>query len=416
MAQYIRRSRYNGDAERRRSLVLLVLLLSTVGSSSALFGRRRGGRYRGGVPRPDIRRQDPAYRAYRQKVFGEAATTFRPHASEEEEEEAEAAAGSSDYDHGEQQQQTGDSSRKRRDEIKKQREMERAVLEEAGMRPYKLQPPPKFGRSSLSQKIVMTNVACYALQVWKPELTRRFAKRSDLILQGKEIYRLVTPVFLHGGVVHLLMNSYSLQNIGPEIEQTFGSGRFLATYLASGVAGNLLSSVMSPNPAVGASGAIFGLMGAHYMFLNSNNLGAYSQRGIAAVTETVGINLLFGFLNPMIDNWGHGGGFVGGAAMAAAIWPRLRLLKLPDGRPPIVVDQPRYRLPKAYEDLGRKMKARFSASRQLPDQSTPLQTDITTNGPWGASSSSRSFRTLSPTKEMLKPRARRTRPIAPAHQ
>ena len=277
MAQHhIRRSRYCGNAERRRSLALLALLL-TVGSSSALFGRRRGGRYRGGVPRPDIRRQDPAYRAYRQKLFGEAATTFRPHAREEDEEaEAEAAARSSDYDYAEQQQQTGASSRNR-DEIKKQREMERAVLEEAGMRPYKLQPPPKFGHSSLSQKIVMTNVACYALQVWKPELTRRFAKRSDLILQGKELYRLVTPVFLHGGVVHLLMNSYSLQNIGPEIEQTFGSGRFLATYLASGVAGNLLSSFMSPNPAVGASGAIFGLMGAHYMFLNSNNLGSYSQ-------------------------------------------------------------------------------------------------------------------------------------------
>ena len=131
MAQYVRRSRYNGDAERRRSL-LLVLLLSTVGSSSALFGRRRGGRYRGGIPRPDIRRQDPAYRAYRQKVFGEAATTFRPHASEEEEEEAEAAAGSSDYDHGEQQQQTGDSSRKRRDEIKKQREMEKGCIGRSG--------------------------------------------------------------------------------------------------------------------------------------------------------------------------------------------------------------------------------------------------------------------------------------------
>ena len=398
---------------RRWSLLLLILLGSAIDSSSALFGRRRGGRYRGGVPRPDINRYDPAYRAYRQKVYGEAATTFRPYARGDDGEEAEAEA--ADYDYGEQQRQgqVGDTDppSRKRDALKKQREHEMAVLEEAGMRPYKLQPPPKFGRSSLSNKIVLTNVAMYALQVYKPELTRRFAKRSDLILQGKELYRLITPVFLHGGVVHLMMNSYSLQNIGPQIEQTFGSGRFLATYLASGIAGNLLSAFMSPNPAVGASGAIFGLMGAHYAFLNENNLGAYSQRGIAAVTETVAVNLLFGFLNPMIDNWGHGGGFVGGAAMAAVIGPRLRMLNFSDGRPAMVVDQPRFRLPKAYEELGRKISARFSAPEKLADQTTPLQSDIVAK-PWGASSSSRSFRTLSPTREMLQPRARWTRPPA----
>ena len=402
-----RRCHIGGDRQRRS--LLLLILLGTIGSSSALFGRRRGGRYRGGVPRPDMRRYDPAYKAYRQKVYGEAATTFRPYAREDEDEEAAA-----DYDYGQQRQEqdeeTTTRSKIRRDAIKKQQERELAVLEKAGMRPYKLQPPPKFGRSNLSNKIVMANVALYALQVWKPELTRRFAKRSDLILQGKELYRLITPVFLHGSVLHLMMNSYSLQNIGPQIEETFGSGRFLATYLASGIAGNLLSSYMSPNPAVGASGAIFGLMGAHYAFLSENNLGAYSQRGIAAVTETVAVNLLFGFMNPMIDNWGHGGGLIGGAAMAAAIGPRLRMLNFSDGRPPMVVDQPRFRLPKAYEELGRKISATFSAPGKLPGQT--IQSDLGAN-PWGASSSTRSFRTLNPTREMLKPRARWARPVLP---
>ena len=413
MAQPCLHNRCDVGGDRRRRSLLLLVLLGAIGSSSALFGRRRGGRYRGGVPRPDMRRYDPAYKAYRQKVYGEAATTFRPYAREDEDQET------ADYDYGENQQQgqqdgdtTGATSRSkiRRDAMKKQQKRELAVLEKAGMRPYKLQPPPAFGRSSLSNKIVMTNVAMYALQVWKPELTRRFAKRSDLILQGKELYRLITPVFLHGGVVHLMMNSYSLQNIGPQIEETFGSGRFLATYLASGIAGNLLSSYMSPNPAVGASGAIFGLMGAHYAFLSENNLGAYSQRGIAAVTETVAVNLVFGFLNPMIDNWGHGGGLIGGAAMAAAIGPRLRMLNFPDGRPPMVVDQPRFRLPKVYEELGRKIGAMFNAPAKLPGQTIPIQSDLGGN-PWGASSSSRSFRTSTPTREMLKPRARWTRPV-----
>ena len=114
-----------------------------------------------------MRRYDPAYKAYRQKVYGEAATTFRPYAREDEDEEAAA-----NYDYGQQRQEqdeeTTTRSKIRRDAIKKQQERELAVLEKAGMRPYKLQPPPKFGRSNLSNKIVMANVALYALQVWKP--------------------------------------------------------------------------------------------------------------------------------------------------------------------------------------------------------------------------------------------------------
>ena len=80
-------SRCHVGANRRRRSLLLFILLGTICSSSALFGRRRGGRYRGGVPRPTYQ-NDPAYKAYRQKVYGEAATTFRPYAREDEEEEA----------------------------------------------------------------------------------------------------------------------------------------------------------------------------------------------------------------------------------------------------------------------------------------------------------------------------------------
>eukprot|EP00957_Ditylum_brightwellii_P154096 11727709-Ditylum_brightwellii.AAC.1 len=89
------------------------------------------------------------------------------------------------------------------------------------------QPSAISQRSSLTQRLVWTNVAIYGLQVVFPSITRWGAKRSDLILSRRELYRLISPVFLHGGVVHLAMNSFSLNNIGPEVERCFGQGRFL---------------------------------------------------------------------------------------------------------------------------------------------------------------------------------------------
>lgn len=91
-------------------------------------------------------------------------------------------------------------------------------------------------------------------------MTELGIKLSDKILAGQELYRLITPVFLHGGLVHLFTNLYSLNNVGPDVEKLFGPGRFLATYLVSGITGNLFSALQSPNPSLGASGAVFGIM------------------------------------------------------------------------------------------------------------------------------------------------------------
>ena len=115
-------------------------------------------------------------------------------------------------------------------------------------------------RYSWTSKIVFANVAMYALQVWKPSVTNLGVKLSDRILRGEELYRLISPVFLHGSVYHLFTNMYSLQRLGNMAEQMFGPGRFLTGYLAAGAAGNLLSAINSPNPALGASGAVFGVM------------------------------------------------------------------------------------------------------------------------------------------------------------
>lgn len=108
------------------------------------------------------------------------------------------------------------------------------------------------GQMSLTTRIVWANIFMYALQMWRPSVTTWGVKRSDLILQGRELYRLFSPVWLHANPGHLFTNMFSLNRMGPDVEGLFGKGRFLATYLVSGVTGNLVSAYMSPNPGLGA--------------------------------------------------------------------------------------------------------------------------------------------------------------------
>lgn len=216
------------------------------------------------------------------------------------------------------------------------------------------------GQYSWTSKIVILNIAMYGLQMINPNVTRMFAKRSDLILSGRQLYRLVTPIFLHGSVSHLMLNSFSLNNIGPEVERIFGGGRFLATYLVGGIVGNLASAYYTPNPSLGASGAVFGLMGAYYTFLSRNErlFGSSGQDMMGRVGSTLGMNVLFGMMSPSIDNWAHIGGGIGGVAMATAFGPKLYLMMLPSGGR-ILVDKPALRLPRSIESIPGKVNKRF---------------------------------------------------------
>jgi membrane associated rhomboid family serine protease len=155
---------------------------------------------------------------------------------------------------------------------------------------------------SWTTKLMLANILGYGLQVINPRITELGIKLSDRILNGQELYRLITPVFLHGSPIHLFMNMASLRNIGPMTEQIFGSGRFLAMYVVSGMAGNLLSSVQTPNPALGASGAVFGVMGALYVFLNRNDwlMGEQGEAYSSAITQSLILNVAIGFMNPMV--------------------------------------------------------------------------------------------------------------------
>ena len=214
-------------------------------------------------------------------------------------------------------------------------------------------------RYSWTSKIVMANILAYAYQTINPNFTNWGVKLSDKILRGEELYRLITPVFLHGSIFHIFSNMVSLQRVG-DLERLFGSGRYLVSYMVAGAAGNLLSAVQSPNPALGASGAVFGVMSAFVVFLSRHEwlLGSQGRSYSDTISSTLIFNLGLGFVNPMIDNWGHLGGAIGGAVMAYYFGPRLYLAELPDGGRTIV-DKPVLRLPRPIESIPEKVSNRL---------------------------------------------------------
>ncbi len=137
-------------------------------------------------------------------------------------------------------------------------------------------------------------------------------------IKNGEIYRLVTGTFLHAGIIHLICNMYSLFIIGSQLENFIGKKKFIFVYLMSAISGSLMSSVFSSSISVGASGAIFGLLGSmiyfgyHYRLY----LGSVITRQIIPI---IILNLLLGFSLSGIDNFAHIGGLVGGYLSIMAV-------------------------------------------------------------------------------------------------
>jgi len=167
-------------------------------------------------------------------------------------------------------------------------------------------------------------------------------KANEAILQG-ELWRLITPTFLHStsSLLHIGFNMYALYALGPELERHFGHLRYLALYLLGGFAGNVVSFLLSPEYSLGASTAIFGLIGAQGAFLYQNRslFGRVAQRALINILVVAGINLIIG-LSPGIDNWGHVGGLAGGTLFTAFGGPLLQVeagvgeMRLTDRREP----------------------------------------------------------------------------------
>jgi rhomboid protease GluP len=105
------------------------------------------------------------------------------------------------------------------------------------------------------------------------------AKINEFILQG-EVWRLITPILLHSSVLHIAFNMYALYTVGPSMERIYGTRSFIILYLIGGLWGNTLSFLLSRNPSLGASTAIFGLIAAQgvYIYKTGNCLAAVRAR------------------------------------------------------------------------------------------------------------------------------------------
>jgi rhomboid protease GluP len=187
------------------------------------------------------------------------------------------------------------------------------------------------GRPFFTYILIATQLVIFLLMELKggsaesSTLIKFGAKFNPLILEG-EWWRFITPMFLHIGFLHLLMNSMALYYLGPLVERIYGNIRFLFLYLFAGFAGVLASFLFSANLSAGASGAIFGCFGALLYFgvvfprLFIRSLGFN-------ILIVLGINLMFGFTVPGIDNAGHIGGLLGGFAAAGILrFPRKKRL------------------------------------------------------------------------------------------
>jgi len=143
------------------------------------------------------------------------------------------------------------------------------------------------------------------------------AKDNDLILRG-QYWRFITPIFLHANLLHVNLNMLNFAVLGVFLERLVGHLRFLLIYLVTGVISIIASFYFIPQEiSVGASGAIFGLVGAYSIFVLTHRR-AFRRGGIPALLWLVFVivgNLSIGFFVPNVDNYAHLGGLLSGCVL-----------------------------------------------------------------------------------------------------
>lgn len=162
-------------------------------------------------------------------------------------------------------------------------------------------------------------VFLYGVLHGNDELINMFGNNYELVQNG-EFYRLLTCMFVHADILHILFNMIALYSIGPVVERYYGKSKFLLIYLISGLLGSIFSGVfMTANSiSIGASGAIFGLLGSICYFTYYYRA---TLQGIlrGSIMPVIIINLVIGFLSSSIDLSAHIGGLIGGILISMAI-------------------------------------------------------------------------------------------------
>ena len=168
---------------------------------------------------------------------------------------------------------------------------------------------------SIAMTLIGVNVAVFVLQMVLRGRDLGGMAPMWMAATG-EYWRLLTAMFLHADVIHILFNMYALYLFGQLVEGTLGKLRFLAIYLVSGFLASVTSFMFS-NPmilSVGASGAIAGLVGAWIAYNLRRRGTTFASANLQWALTLIAINAVLGFAIPRIDNWAHLGGLVSGVA------------------------------------------------------------------------------------------------------
>lgn len=184
----------------------------------------------------------------------------------------------------------------------------------------------------LTYTLLVVTVGAYLLQLagsylLGTDIVTLLGFKANVLIRAGQVWRLITPAFLHGSILHIGFNMYALFIFGRGLESRYGHGRFLLLYLLSAFAGNVFSFLFTTANSLGASTAIFGLLGAEGVFLLQNRkmLGPRAGRSLMNLFYMAAINLAFGFTTTGVDNFGHIGGLLGGLVFAWFGGPRWKV-------------------------------------------------------------------------------------------
>jgi rhomboid protease GluP len=198
-------------------------------------------------------------------------------------------------------------------------------------------PPPQPVRVEIPRSapyvtyaIIAITVFFYILQllstyVFGRDILILYGARINEAIFAGELWRFLTPALLHGSLPHIAFNMYALLSFGTSLERHFGHGRFFLLYVLGAFAGNVASFLFSPGYSIGASTAVFGLLGAEAIFLIQNRkvFPGQFRSAIGNIIFIAAINLFIIGSLPGIDNWGHIGGLIGGlmfTSFAGPLW------------------------------------------------------------------------------------------------
>lgn len=173
----------------------------------------------------------------------------------------------------------------------------------------------------LTYTFIAINILIYILSIVDAKIVMKYATNYSLVYSFKQYYRLITYAFLHSlnDPFHIIFNMLTLNWVGTAVERYFGKVKFLIIYFYSALMAGLLSiAFQRTGISVGASGAIFGLIGA-LIYFGYNYRHKISHILLYQMISVVVVNLTYGFLQSNVDNFGHIGGLVGGFLMAFAV-------------------------------------------------------------------------------------------------